>query len=217
MTDGGTVWIVDDDPLIRRSMAPLIRKRGYQVEAFATAQELLAAWRDEGPSCLVVDFKLPGMDGLSLQRALQKRGCRAPVIFISGHGTIPATVKALQQGALDFLEKPFHAQQLYERIDTAIAADRQRIAATATWRATLERYATLTAREREVMAAIIRGQSNKEMAAQMQISPRTVENHRAHVMEKMAAANLAELCTLAHVIAQAAEPGAQGNGTSGRG
>lgn len=201
MSSKGTVWIVDDDPLIRRSMLPVLRADGYLVEACDSAQALLSAWRDDSPACLVVDLKLPGMDGLALQQALKDKGCATPVIFISGHGTIPATVTALQQGAIDFLEKPFSSERLIERIAAAIEEDRHQQAFTEYRRQTRERYSTLTAREHEVMAFIPRGLSNKQMAELMHISRRTVENHRAHVMEKMGATNLAELCALAAVVA----------------
>lgn len=194
--DTACVWVVDDDPLVRRTLATSLRHAGYRTESCATAQSLLDTWSDGNPNCLIVDLELPDMDGISLQQELKLRGCSSPVIFISGHGTIPATVAALKQGALDFLEKPFSRDALLARVEQAIAEDESRRALAAQRRSTRQRLALLTAREREILSLMTRGLSNKQMALELDISPRTVENHRAQVMKKMAADNLVNLCAM---------------------
>ena len=188
-----SVYIVDDDEAVRSSVRFLIRSVGLPAQVYASAQEFLAAYERRDPGCLVLDVRMPGMSGLDLQQELNRRGATIPVVFITGHGDVPMAVEAMQQGAFDFLQKPFRDQELLYRVQRALSRDaesRARLAARAEIRA---RLATLTPREREVMQLITRGKSNKLVGAELGVSQRTVEIHRAHVMEKMRASSLAEL------------------------
>ena len=188
-----SVYIVDDDEAVRTSVRFLIRSVGLQAQAFASAQEFLGAYDPRQPGCLLLDVRMPGMSGLDLQQELNRRGATIPVVFITGHGDVPMAVEAMQQGAFDFLQKPFRDQDLLDRVQRALARDtesRSRLAARAE---ILARLATLTPRETEVMRLVTRGKANKVVGAELGVSQRTVEIHRAHVMEKMRASSLAEL------------------------
>jgi len=188
-----SVYIVDDDEAVRSSLRFLIRSVGLPAQAFASAQDFLAAYDRRDPGCLLLDVRMPGMSGLDLQQELNRRGATIPVVFITGHGDVPMAVEAMQQGAFDFLQKPFRDQDLLDRVQRALARDaesRARLAARAEIRT---RLATLTPRETEVMQLITRGKANKVVGAELGVSQRTVEIHRAHVMEKMHANSLAEL------------------------
>jgi len=188
-----SVYIVDDDEAVRASLRFLIRSVGLPALAYASAVEFLAAYDRRDPGCLLLDVRMPGMSGLELQQELNRRGATIPVVFITGHGDVPMAVEAMQQGAFDFLQKPFRDQDLLDRVQRALARDaesRARLAAQAEIRA---RLATLTPRETEVMRLITRGKANKVVGAELGVSQRTVEIHRAHVMEKMHASSLAEL------------------------
>ena len=188
-----SVYIVDDDEAVRSSVRFLIRSVGLQAQAFASAQEFLGAYDPRQPGCLLLDVRMPGMSGLDLQQELNRRGATIPVVFITGHGDVPMAVEAMQQGAFDFLQKPFRDQDLLDRVQRALARDtesRSRLAARAE---ILARLATLTPRETEVMRLVTRGKANKVVGAELGVSQRTVEIHRAHVMEKMRASSLAEL------------------------
>lgn len=188
-----SVYIVDDDEGVRGSVRFLIRSVGLAAQVYASAQEFLAAYDRRDPGCLLLDVRMPGMSGLDLQQELNRRGATIPVVFITGHGDVPMAVEAMQQGAFDFLQKPFRDQDLLDRVQRALARDaetRARLAARAEIRA---RLATLTPRETEVMELITRGKANKVAGAELGVSQRTVEIHRAHVMEKMRASSLAEL------------------------
>ena len=187
------VYIVDDDDAVRSSLRLLIRSVGLPAEAHASAQDFLAAYDPRDAGCLLLDVRMPGMSGLDLQQELNRRGATIPVVFITGHGDVPMAVEAMQQGAFDFLQKPFRDQDLLDRVHRALARDaesRARLAERAGIRA---RLATLTPRELEVMDLITRGKANKVIGAELGVSQRTVEIHRAHVMEKMHASSLAEL------------------------
>ena len=188
-----SVYIVDDDEAVRSSVRFLIRSVGLPAQVYASAQEFLAGYDRRDPGCLLLDVRMPGMSGLDLQQELNRRGATIPVVFITGHGDVPMAVEAMQQGAFDFLQKPFRDQDLLDRVQRALARDaetRARLAARAEIRAHL---ATLTPRETEVMQLITRGKANKVVGAELGVSQRTVEIHRAHVMEKMRAGSLAEL------------------------
>jgi FixJ family two-component response regulator len=187
------VYIVDDDDAVRGSLRLLIRSVGLPAQVHASAQEFLSAYDPQDPGCLLLDVRMPGMSGLDLQQELNRRGATIPVVFITGHGDVPMAVEAMQQGAFDFLQKPFRDQDLLDRVQRALARDaesRGRLAARAEIHA---RRATLTPREVEVMGLITRGKANKVIGADLGVSQRTVEIHRAHVMEKMRASSLAEL------------------------
>ncbi len=195
MDEKPTIFLVDDDSAVRESLSMALDLAGYRVQAYATAESFFETCSDgDRPGCLILDLRMPGMDGLSLQEALRKKGCQIPVIFISGAGSIPASVKAVQQGAVDFLEKPLSTATLISRIEKAVAEDRRQREREMAESQIRARCQQLTPRECEVMQLATDGLSNKEIARVLNISPRTVENHRAHVMEKMQAANIADLC-----------------------
>jgi FixJ family two-component response regulator len=187
------VFIVDDDEAVRNSLRLLVRSVGLTASALVSAQEFLAIYEPLQPGCLVLDVRMPGMSGLELQQRLNLRGAIIPVIFITGHGDIPMAVEAMQQGAFDFLQKPFRDQALIERIQRALEKDRANRAELGERSRIRERYDTLTPREREVLALVTSGKPNKIMAADLGLSQRTVEIHRARVMEKMGASSLAPL------------------------
>jgi len=193
------VYIVDDDPAMRESMTLMLEVAGFTVRGFASAREFLAYYSDGVSGCLVLDQRMPEMTGLDLQRELRQRDGLLPIIFLSGYGDIPTTVRAVKGGAVDFLEKPVAKETLIARIEQAFATDRQQRALAAEEQAVRKRYADLTRREREVFHLATRGLANKEIARTLDISPRTVENHRARVMEKMEAENIATLCNMAAI------------------
>jgi two-component system, LuxR family, response regulator FixJ len=188
-----TVFIVDDDDAVRSSLRLLLKSVGLAAVAYPSARDFLAAWNPEQPSCLVLDVRMPGMSGLELQEELNRRGAIVPVIFITGHGDIPMAVEAMQHGAFDFLQKPFRDQDLIDRIQKAIARDAANRAQLLEKDRIRSRWESLTPREREVLALVTSGKANKVMAGDLGVSQRTVEIHRARVMEKMEAASLAHL------------------------
>jgi len=180
--DNPCVFVVDDDQSTRASLSDLLRSMGLNVQTFASAHEFLTSPRPAAPSCLVLDVQLPGCSGLELQQELAKGQAPLPIIFITGHGDIPMTVRAMKAGAVDFLSKPFRDQDMLDAVATAIDRDRKRRqseSATADIRAL---YETLTSREREVMAFVTAGLMNKQIAAEMGLSEITVKIHRGHVM-----------------------------------
>ncbi len=187
------VFVVDDDEGVRNSLRFLLKSVGLETRALGSADEFLAAYQPGQPGCLVLDVRMPGMSGLELQQQLNLRGAVIPVIFITGHGDIPMAVEAMQQGACDFLQKPFRDQDLIDRIQRALERDARSRAALAQHARIRERLESLTPREREVLALMARGKPNKVMAAELGVSQRTVEIHRARVMEKSGAASLAQL------------------------
>jgi two-component system response regulator FixJ len=193
MAQDGTVFVVDDDPAIRDSLAMLLASSGYQAKSYASAAAFLASETPDAVGCMVVDVQMPGMNGLALQQELAARRFRLPVIVMTGHGDIPIAVQAMKAGAVDFLEKPFDDGVLLDGVRRALervsSAQDQTLAAKETRR----RQEQLTDREREVMDLIVAGKANKVIAYELSISPRTVEIHRSRVMEKMAATNLADL------------------------
>ena len=187
------VMVVDDDSGVRNAMRFLLKSVGLESALYASAQEFLAAYQPAQPGCLVLDIRMPGMSGLDLQEQLNLRGAVIPVIFMSGHGDIPMAVEAMQHGAFDFLQKPFRDQDLLDRIQRAIVRDaeqRQTLGETARIKA---HVASLTAREREVLDLMTQGKQNKAIAQDLGVSPRTIEIHRARVMEKMNAQSVAQL------------------------
>ena len=188
-----TVTVIDDDDAVRNSLRLLLKSVGLPTIAHASAQEFLERWDPATPGCLVLDVRMPGMSGLELQQELNRRGAIVPVIFISGHGDIPMAVEAMQHGAFDFLQKPFRDQDLIDRVQRALVTDGQNRSALAEEHQIAERYESLTPREREVLALVTQGKANKVMAGDLGVSQRTVEIHRARVMEKMRASSLAQL------------------------
>ena len=192
-----TVFVVDDDASMRRSLDTLLRSVGLDVHLFSSAQEFMQAERPDAPGCLVLDVRLPGMSGLAFQQELAKAGIALPVIFITGHGDVPMTVRAMKAGAAEFLTKPFDDQVLLDAIDAAIERDRARRRDTAGLAEVQGRYRTLTEREREVMQFVVAGRVNKQIAAELGLSLVTVKVHRGQVMRKMLAKSVAELVRMA--------------------
>ena len=188
-----TVFIVDDDDAVRGSLRLLLKASGLPAVALASAQEFLDTWHPEQPGCLILDVRMPGMSGIELQGELNRRGAIIPVIFISGHGDIPMAVEAIQHGAFDFLSKPFRDQDLIDRVQRALAVDAENRKALAEKETLRSRYDSLTPREQEVLLLVTQGKANKVMAGDLGVSQRTVEIHRARVMEKMGANSLAQL------------------------
>ena len=192
-----TVFVVDDDPSVRRSTERLVRSMGFNVQTFATAKEFRERARIESPSCLVLDVHLPGPSGLDLQQELVQAGVQIPIIFITGRGSIPMSVRAMKGGAVEFLTKPTRSRDLLTAIRAAIERDRASHQARRQLDALRERYARLTAREREVMMLVVAGRLNKEIASEVATTERTIKFHRAHIMEKMEAESVAELVRMA--------------------
>ena len=191
------IAIVDDDPSARQGLCNLIRSAGLQAETFASAREFLARTGDEIPSCLVLDLELPGLSGLDLQRRMAEVGIEIPIVFVTGHANIPASVQAMKAGALEFLTKPFDEQDLLHAIQEAIVRDQRNRQQHAEIRELQSRYKSLTARERQVMQQVVSGMLNKQIAAELKITEYTVKIHRGRVMRKMHAEGLADLVRMA--------------------
>jgi FixJ family two-component response regulator len=205
-----TVFLVDDDDRIRISLARALDKRGYSVTIFASAEAFLEAYNPEKPGCLVLDYGMPGLNGLELQEHLAANKIVIPIIFISGHGGVPETVQAMKAGAIDFLEKPFRQTTLLACIDDAFATDRGARIVEGKTKNARERFAFLTAREKEVASFMIENPSNtssKEIGRQLDISPRTVDHHRARILEKMSINSVAQLIDLSASAALLREEG----------
>jgi two-component system response regulator FixJ len=196
-----TVFVVDDDPDVRDSLASLLSSANFRVETFDSARSFLTSDALSRTGCLVADVRMPDMDGLELQEEIGKRKSKLPVIIITGHGDVPLAVRAMKAGAVDFLEKPFEEDRLIESIRRAFATGSAIQSQAKAVEAVSARIAQLTGREREVLSLVVAGRANKEIARALNISPRTVEIHRAHVMEKMEAESLAELVRLTMKIA----------------
>lgn len=204
-TDNNKVFLVDDDTDFRDSMQWLLSSAGYDVVSSASASEFLDSYQNE-QGCLLLDVRMPGTNGLALQQILQERDIQLPVILISGHGDIPMAVNAIKAGALDFIEKPFDDRHLLNLVSKALLEAEERFK---THRQTSElkkRFNSLSQREREVMALVVQGQSNREVADSLSISPKTVEVHRARVMAKMQAASLPVLVNMSNQLPQAILP-----------
>lgn len=197
MTPGAdTVFVVDDDAAVRAALDSLLRSIGLRVNSFDSAGAFLAHARTETPACLILDVRLPGMGGLELQRTLQDMQDRLPVIMITGHGDIPMSVRAMKSGAQDFLTKPFDEEDLLHAVHAALDKDRQRREAELSLQPLQRAWQSLTAREHEVLALVLQGRLNKQIAAQLHLSEETIKVHRRHVMQKMGTRSVAELARL---------------------
>lgn len=191
------IAIVDDDPSVRRGLERLIRSMGWKAETFASAQEFLAHPPAKTSSCLVLDLQLPGLSGLDLQKRMAEAGLETPIVFLTGHGDIPASVKAMKAGAVEFLTKPVDDEDLLRAIEEAIERDRRTRQRRADTRDLRDRYESLTAREQQVMRQVISGLLNKQIAAELEITEDTVKFHRGHIMRKMQADSLPDLVRMA--------------------
>lgn len=192
-----TVFVVDDDGDLREALRQLLEVAGLEVECHPDGEAFLTAYRGDRAGCLLLDVAMPGVNGLEVQEALKERGLGIPIVFLTGHGDIPMAVKAVQAGAVDFLEKPVQGGLLLDRVRRALELDRERRVSQAGIYEIRRRYARLSPREQEVMALVVAGLSSKDIALKLGLSHRTVEIHRTHIMHKMGAQNVAELVNLA--------------------
>jgi len=191
----GTVFLIDDDASVRDSLSLLLSLKGVRTQAFASADSFVASYRDDGVGCVLTDLRMPGMSGLELQSALRARGLKVPVVVLTAHGDVATARLALKNGAYDFLEKPVDDAMLLEVLEGALRADRERRAAQPA-AGVDQRVERLTSREREIVRLVTAGHQNREIGAQLGISPRTVEVHKAHLMDKLGCHTLAELLRL---------------------
>jgi len=192
------IFVVDDDPSVRKGLGRLLRSMGYQVQTFGSAEEFLQNATDcHGPACLVLDVKMPGLDGLDLQKQLEQRDYVMPIVFITGHGDIPTSVKAMKKGAIDFLTKPFDEEDFVRAVREALDKDMTHRRAMNERKSILGRVRSLTPREYEILTYVITGMLNKQIAYDLNISEKTVKVHRGRVMEKLAVDSVAELVRLA--------------------
>ena len=195
-----SVVIVDDDPEIREALASLLQSVGLEVKSLASVPEFLKSRRPDGPTCLVLDVRLPGVSGLDFQRELSAANIDLPIIFITAHGDIPMSVQAMKRGALEFLTKPFRDQELLDAIQLGLARDRARLENERARAALRERFETLTPREREVMTEVLKGRLNKQIAGDIGVREVTVKAHRGQVMRKMKASSLLDLARMAEKL-----------------
>ncbi|WP_189485231.1 response regulator transcription factor [Asticcacaulis endophyticus] len=198
--DSAHVFVVDDDGAIREALSSLFRSMGFDVRSFSTAMEFMAHDLPDLPSCLVLDIRLPLISGLEFQSQLARQNIHIPIIFMTGHGDIPMSVRAMKAGAVDFLTKPFRDQDMLDAVASAISFDRSRRLDEKSLLSLRERYSTLSPREQEVMAHVTSGLLNKQIAGKMSLSEITIKIHRGHAMKKMQARSLADLVTMARSL-----------------
>ena len=203
--DKPVVFVVDDSPSVRDALDSLIRSVHLNVRSFGSTEEFLQFKRPDAPSCLVLDVRLPGLSGLDFHREMAKSNIDLPVIFITGHGDVPMSVRAIKAGAIEFLPKPFRDQDLLDAINLGIERDRSRRQASAIVAVLRDNFASLTARERQVMLQVASGRPNKQIAGELKLSEVTVKVHRRHVMRKMKAKSLADLVRMADKLSDGAE------------
>jgi RNA polymerase sigma factor (sigma-70 family) len=206
MSQAPVVFVVDDDPSVRSSLKFLMSSVGLQVESFDSADALLQRKLPDGPSCLVLDVRLRGLSGLDFQRELAARNCHMPIIFITGHGDIPMSVRAMKAGAIEFLTKPFRDQDLLDAVCIALAKDRERCERKKEVSDLKERFNSLTPREQEVISMVVSGMLNKQIADQLGTAENTVKVHRGRAMEKMQAQSVAELVKMLGKLESSVEP-----------
>ena len=197
------VMVVDDDDTVRAALKRLLRSVGYDVRTFSDAQQLLAHGRPQEPCCLILDIQLPGTSGLQFQQALQGRGIRIPIVFLTGHGDVSSSVAAMKAGAIDFLPKPFDPDELLQAVKRAIDLDARYMAQNLHLHEVRQRFSTLTSREKEVFGGVVAGQLNKQIASDLGITEKTVKIHRGRVMEKMYVDSLAQLVRAAETLEHA--------------
>lgn len=201
--DNATVFVVDDDEGVCQSLRWLFESVSLRTETFTNAKSFLEAYEEERSGCLVLDIRMPGMSGLALQELLQQRGITLPVVIITGHGDIPMAVRAMKIGAIDFIQKPYNPQQLLETVQQAINTDLERRRQQANHEDLAARFEQLSPRERQVAELVCRGLPNRRISEELEVSPKTIEVHRARVMEKMRAATLADLVQMMLALRQA--------------
>ena len=194
------VFVVDDDPSVRKALGRLLRSAGLRAEAFASAEEFLGWDRPDAPGCVVLDVQMPGLNGLELQRTLDEENVRLPIVFITGHGDIPMSVRAMKAGAVDFLPKPFEDQTFLDAVHQAVARDRQARQQRAEVSVLQERARSLTPREREVLGLVVSGMLNKQIGHKLGVTEKTIKVHRGQVMRKLHAGSLAELVRMAQKL-----------------
>ncbi len=188
-----TVYVVEDDEAVRDSLELLLKSDGKQVKPYPSATDFLGDYSEEMAGCIVLDIRMPGMDGMELQKKLNARHCLLPIIFVTGHGDVPLAVDAMKEGAVDFIQKPYREEALLEKIDAALEQDREQRKTLSERQEIVRKIRTLTPRETEIMERMIGGQANKVIAIELDISQRTVEIHRSRVMHKMGTHSLAHL------------------------
>ncbi|MGH7004896.1 MAG: response regulator transcription factor [Alphaproteobacteria bacterium] len=200
MIDRRTVYLVDDDASMRRALSRLITASGLEIRTFASAQEFLGSTLDDGPNCLLLDIRLPGVSGLELQASLASTHATVPIIFLTGHGTVPDCALAMRGGAIDFFEKPVDGERLLSAVERALEISRESLAVDDERQAIRHRLDTLTRREREVLSLVVTGVLNKQIAYELGAAEKTIKVHRARVMDKMAANSVADLVRMLHKL-----------------